>query len=320
MTEETIGPLFGFHPDERDSSPDDSLVDSDVYIGVELELEEVSGLAPFQKYLSAHNWRWYHDHSLRGDSCELITQVNGLPIKGRDVLVALEALDSAVAKIKNGKHPVTSARTSTHIHIDCSDLTPSQLSNFILYYTLVEDTIIRAEAPERSSNNYCLPISASNDLRGYIARLTADNWDIGTINHVAHGWPKYSAFNVGSLRNLGTIEFRVFPGCYDGATILRWINIVMSLRRVAKNPLFSPGDIPEAISGDGYDIVIDKIFPAEIAERLKASLEPRDMLRGARLVQSILLDQYQFRYPSRGLNRALENASDAFIKFKKGEA
>jgi len=287
-----VGPLFGIYPDTRSHESDESIIDSDVQVGIELELEDVSDLSMYSStFLRENNWIWEHDHSLRGTCCELISSCDGKPIKGYDVGVALEALDQSIAKLKSlGRRlPSVGPRTSTHIHVDVSDLTPKQLANFLLYYVMFEETILNSESPERVGNNYCLPISKSSDLKDNLSTLIKSDFSADALRTIVQYWPKYSALNLQSLRTLGTAEFRVFPGCYDGGTVKRWINTLLSIRKAAVKGTFDLMKLPETISGQGFDRILDQVFPEDIAERFKKTLEPRTMLRGARNVQSILL-------------------------------
>lgn len=291
MPADKIGHLFGNLPDSRTLEADENLFDSSVFLGLELELEDVGHLRYYREFLRENNWTWVADHSLRGTSCELITQSEeGRPIRGMDVVTALEALDQAIHQSNKrfGTYPTVGVRTSTHIHVDVRDLTPEELSRFIIYYVMFEDIILKSEAPERCNNNYCLPVSKSSDLKADIVRIINELYDSETVRNVVHSWPKYSALNVGAAGNLGTLEFRIFPGSFKPKQILMWINMLLSLRRAAVNNSLDIYEIPQTVSGSGLDVIIKGVFPDDIADRLISAIDPRDVLRGARLIQGIL--------------------------------
>lgn len=295
MATNTVGYMFGNLPDTRTKESDELLVDSDTYIGIELELEGTQHLQFYKKFLTDNNWKWVVDHSLRGSSCELITSsLEGSPIRGMDIVTALEALNIAVAKCKDtyGTYPDANERCSTHVHVDIRDLNSAQASRFILYYVMFEEILMKSEAPRRCDNNYCLPVSKSGDLKTALVDLLKTRFDSSQLQHVITEWPKYCALNVGSASKLGTVEFRIFPGSYDPKQILMWVNIILSLRRAAVNNTLDVIKIPQTVSGQGLDKVLESVFPKEIADHLIKSVEPRDVLKGARLIQSLIARPY----------------------------
>jgi hypothetical protein len=315
-----IGYMFGNPPDSRSKEADDLLVDSDTFLGIELELEEISHLRYFQRFLTDNNWRWITDHSLRGSSCELITSSpEGLPIRGMDLVTALEALDLAVKKAyaTYGTYPDVSVRCSTHIHCDVRDLSPDQISRFILYYLMFEEILLKSESPERCDNNYCLPVSKSADLKRSLVNVMTREYAESSIQDMVATWPKYSALNVGAASKFGTVEFRIFPGSYNPEKILMWVNIILSLRRAAVRNTLEIGTIPQMISGTGLDKLLAQIFPTNIVEYLLPSIQPRDMLRGARLIQSMQSRRFS-QYPKRPhlTGKAVVDPKDLSNNFK----
>ena len=286
-----MGYMFGNAPDSRSNEGDDLLIDSSTYLGIELELENIHALRPHSRLLKDNNWVWETDPSLRGESCELKTMsAENLPIRGKDVVTAVEALGMAVDHMKKvyKDAPTVGARTSTHIHVDVRDMTTSQLSRFILLYVMFEDLLLKSEAPNRKDNNYCLPISQSSDLKMHLVELLDSKFDSNVVHQMVMEWPKYSALNVGVIQSFGTVEFRIFPGCYNPRQILMWINMLLSLRKAAVSQDIDIFQIPQMVSGKGLKSFLDSVFPEDIVEHLLKTAEPRDILRGARLIQGLI--------------------------------
>ena len=203
MTERTIGQLVARSLDGILWRDQKIYVDSpvptsnpDIYMGIELEIEGWQWSTGTVPGFSVHN-----DNSLRNNGLEWITY----PTKLRH----MEHLLSTFFK----KFPVTqdnySERCSTHVHVNVQDFTPTQLTTLVLVYQLVERLMFRFVGNDRDSNIFCVPWYQAGNTYELVERLK--NFD---ANHI-HQWQKYTALNLLTVEQKGTVEYRHLEGTGD---------------------------------------------------------------------------------------------------------
>ena len=126
-----ISCINGIHTDPRTNKTNDLLIDSTVYVGVEIEVEglENYGACPFL----SNYWIKKKDGSLRNYGAEFVTgmEFEGryVPIRGDDLIVALKDWERWVDHytLSVGDPPEVGHRTSNHIHIDVRDLDKEEI-------------------------------------------------------------------------------------------------------------------------------------------------------------------------------------------------
>lgn len=290
MSNHTIGELFSIYYDPRSGMHSNKLVDSDVFCGIELELEEVGGLYDHKHLLQSNLWRWIDDPSLRGSACELVTGTDGgEPIKGRDLENAIESIRYVSGKLASIDNlPSLSRRTSMHVHIDVTGLTKLQYRKLILLYIMFEQLIFDQLANGRDSSNYCVPITRTLDLVRHLKK-TISSSDISStgLQRMCRNWPKYTSLNLAPTGCIGSIEFRMFHGCFDADTIYLIVNTLLSLRKAAVDDSIQVEELPGQVSGKGYQYVVDRVFNSESA-RLSVESSGINRMAGARALQEIL--------------------------------
>lgn len=184
-------------------------------IGIELELEGVAA-PPALDYWSIHE-----DNSLRGG----IEYVLREPYAG-------PSLDAAISEFfdANVNHKST-ARTSTHIHLNMTDTTLDHLRSMMIVVYGIEDAIFNIVGNARKWSGYAMPLSEMEPTR---LRMCMSMNDLGTILTQlapARNQERYYGFNTASLRRHGTVEFRYFPGAPTREELENWLDLVVSLKQ-----------------------------------------------------------------------------------------
>lgn len=169
-------------------------------------------------------WRFTKDGSLRGESAEYVLLG---PINFEALIEAFETLVEKLTK------PTTtlsfSYRTSTHVHVNMLDFTKQQIQSFFYIAHLVEDVLVNYCAPIRKGNRFC--------LRAKDAEFKVDvfrEW-LGKrgFAHLSQDQLKYSAINIATLCQYGSVEFRSLHGTVDKDVIKTWLSVLKNLYDIA---------------------------------------------------------------------------------------
>lgn len=189
------------------------------HIGIELELENVR-IQPDARYT---HWQIVEDGSLRNGK-EFITST---PIRGATVAAAINEFYGSGVRFKN------SPRTSTHVHVNVTDMKVGGLrAMFVLSYAL-EDSLFRVMDDSRKYCGYCMPLSEMHPIRAN-KFLSSDNRYMFADSMGGANTEKYYGFNINSIRKHGTAEFRYFPGGPDQEELKNWIAYCVAIRHVAE--------------------------------------------------------------------------------------
>lgn len=185
------------------------------------------------------------DGSLRNRGVEFITQ----PLSYEDSLGALADLKTRVVQ---GSNPFTH-RTSTHVHVNCSDLTKDQVKVTMLLYAILEKYFFDYVDPSRKYNIHCVPLNFTL-LPNYYKR---------PIEALVANWSKYTAFNLLPLTSIGTIEFRHLQGTNDIQLYQGWLNRIRSVCQAARSNTYTVESLRKfLLSGGKVKDLMDKIeFP-----------------------------------------------------------
>lgn len=186
--------------------------------GIEIELEGRN---------IRHNipgWLRKEEGSLRGENAEYV--IDGV-IEEHEVPVKMEVLREILTQ--PGRELVHSNRTSTHIHLNVSDLPFIDIFGYVIAFTVIEPLFVRLYAPERDGNLFCMTSYDTGD-----AALSLKK----TLKALPHGgWKtreKYTALNMATVSTFGSVECRVFPSTVNPDTVVRWCRSMMALRRVVE--------------------------------------------------------------------------------------
>lgn len=178
----------------------------------------------------------------------------------------------------------TSMRCGIHVHMDVRDLSPNQLAGLVGYYCLFEPAIYRWVGDSREFNNFCLPFyRASGSLEQAASVLTTLYQPTGIENTVRTitGFHRYAGLNLKSIAERGSIEFRHLQTTTDLPRIVKWINIIFSLKAAAARVAASNR---HAVLGDVWSQnpsdLVHSIMPA-VAEELRSYA---DFEEGVRMI------------------------------------
>lgn len=235
----------------------DELVSS-AYIGVEIELENAVRLAE-RNY---QYWRVEGDGSLRKGGVELVMNA---PYQGTDILAAFDEYEEA---LKGGRARGTQY-CSTHVHMNFLSCTGADVLKFMFVYLLLEDGLARYCGPNRENNLFCLTVSNAEEQMNVLSdmyRAYRDKKDTvvrAVLRHGGQNGLKYSAMNLGALSQYGTIESRLSGALTTKDDLLKWVNILLSIRQYAINSAdltdvliqcsaLSPLGFVRAVLGDLY--------------------------------------------------------------------
>lgn len=187
------------------------------YIGIEVEVENMTNPFPIECYWSAKT-----DGSLRNNGAEFVSQ----PLAVKQIQFAVEHLYEVLYKNNN---PDFSNRTSVHVHVNCRDMTQDQVYNFVLLYSIFEKHFFKVAGTKRWNSIYCVPVYRCNVLQA--AKDVIYNFN--------PNWHKYCALNLlplipnNNTGCYGTIEFRHLYGTANPLELMEWINDILCLRRFA---------------------------------------------------------------------------------------
>ena len=185
------------------------------HYGVEFELEG-SKLPD-----AVLGWTTTHDGSLREGGVEYVT---AKPLELEKVLEAIDRMEEATKKSKI----FDTGYAGTHVHVNVSDLTITQMFSFALLFLALEDVIAdKYYGYGRKGNMFCL---CASDAEGLIAYLR-DATTRGDIYLLKTDNIRYSSLNFSSLFKHGTLEFRGQDGIGDFARAREWVKFLDKLKR-----------------------------------------------------------------------------------------
>lgn len=205
------------------------LINNEWLVGIEVEAENVSHTTVSERLGEAVYpiWTAKPDNSLRNNGMEYVS----IPIKGTLVHKAMSLLQYAL-----GSKVDFSSRCSVHVHLNVRDMTVGQVVALGLIYAAVERLLFRWAGQDREHNIFCVPVYMTHDLQGLFAAAMAKFHKPVSF--------KYSALNFNTtclnsgLPLYGTVEFRHLPGTASAEMLVKWINLIFSIKKFAmKHPL-----------------------------------------------------------------------------------
>lgn len=215
------------------------------HVGIEIEAEG-EGMT----LVASPNWKSEDDQSLRGrfpdQRHEFVSSV--LP---KDKIEG--AIDELINLQKDARFNF-SFRTSTHVHVNCTDMTPDEITTFVYIYYLMERDMMRYCGPARNNNRFCLRMVDSEFQLDILDGLMENGFrDIRVF--VDEGM-RYAACNLAALVKYGTLEFRGMRGSLDKDVLMNWINQLLHLRDLAIK-FGNPFSVYEAALNDSAKFVVD---------------------------------------------------------------
>ena len=271
-----LSKITNMTPDIRTYAPSDELVMGRGIVGIEIDAEAVN----VSKFKNLKLWRIINDPSLRNNGREFITK----PIFGQDVINALDEFEKCCAKADN--YVEFTWRTSTHVHVDVREMDMESLQRFLELYIITEPHLFSYCSPERYRSIYCLPVSAAEyaiPLWGKILNY-AEAGEERMVKDSLMSLVKYQALNLLPILRQGSIEFRHLQGTPSKAVILPWINMLLSMQKIA---IEKPKEDWIALSSTkGIEWILNAVYGPELAAKF-APIHPDKVFQAVRLAQDV---------------------------------
>lgn len=194
--------------------------------GIEIEIEG-AGLTSHLSVMNRQRWISESDGSLR----------NGVEFKTVGAMSYTEALECIddYSKYLELTHCTAGPRTSVHLHVNVQDLTDEQLKSFVWLSIAMEPVILKFCTELRNHNGYCVPVHKSTNLVDQWRYFLSNLGKRSTLHPAVRGFPKYAATGGYRLKDLGTIEFRMFPGCTYATKIIWYMDIIRAIYEQARH-------------------------------------------------------------------------------------
>ena len=237
------------------------------HIGIEIEAEGTN-----LPRVEDGVWKSENDPSLRGESFEYVLR-KPIPFNETKMALALmeEAWKSNEAVIKD------SPNAGVHVHINCGDLTVTQLFNFLSLYLVVEDILVNTCGQHRIGNLFCLRACDAEYLVDMLGvAIKEQNLSVLHTDDL-----RYASVNVKALGDYGSLEFRAWRSDGDLGAIEWWCGLLQHLKGLAReidNPtavVYSVSDLrPEGF----YKMILGK-YAKDIPWEEKYELSVYDSIR-----------------------------------------
>ena len=231
-------------------------------IGIEVEVEGITRMPVIDKQI----WFTKVDGSLRNNGIEFITA----PVAGLQIIYAIDNLYSNL--------PTTadfSERTSIHVHVNVREQTVGQILTLLMLYTVFEQLLFEFAGPQRRNNIFCVAVQETR-YPYLITNFLRDK----SFGDLIMGWKKYSGLNLGIIRGLGTIEYRIMEGHNDPVRLLNWINILLRMHQYVRTTSFN--EAYEAIrtlnTTSMYEQFIRNVFKSDAENLIKHGYNLQQML------------------------------------------
>jgi hypothetical protein len=201
----------------------------DTFVGIEVEIERVNSPSSIMGNSNHHIWNPTEDGSLRNNGVEFVS----IPLLTQDVEFSLINLFSALRSNARWRGYEFTERTSVHVHVNVLDMTMEQIRTLIMAYMLVEPALYDYVKGGRKDNIFCVPVKESffggTGMINIFSRIN-DGLFLSTIRSL---WSKYTGFNLLPIIEHGTVEFRHMKGTDNIPYLLKWINLLVGLKKFA---------------------------------------------------------------------------------------
>lgn len=239
----TVGELLGFPKIEGD-------------VGIEVEVESFNA---FKNY-ALDGWEMKMEGSLRNHGAEFVTMG---PIPLKEVKPQLDVLFEAF-KLEKQKLILPNLRTSTHMHINVTDLTLTQYYNMMTYYWLVEGVIMPYCGPDRQDNLHCYQLSNAEALVDFVK------------NELKHpdslfAWfdtdkIRYAGQNINCTKKFGSIEYRGMRGTTEVDVLNNWATSLVNMRDNTKDLFKTPAHVVDMFYRSNYIDFLECVFGKDMTK------------------------------------------------------
>lgn len=278
----TLSTLFNRRP-LTTATPSPLLV-SDAHVGIEIECQ--TSRNPLNPRVLSEYWDTVPEGSING--YELVLS---RPSSGVEITNALSVLETSMPTSRFSN--AFAETTSTHVHVNCLDMTVVQMINFIVLSVMFEKVLYNYVEPHRNKNHFCLPITDAKDVLNRINlfvreyRQTPQSARRLMEGLFSQSRCKYAGINLSSLVRYGTLEFRMHHGTCEFDPIIRWVNILLSIREYAMGEGREPVNILETKQEVGIESIFYEVL-GSYSNILSYEGVEADILHGIRHAQDIV--------------------------------
>lgn len=133
------------------------------------------------------------------------------------------------------EHRRTNHSAGIHVHVEASDLSPTQATNLAIIYSAVEPLF--QHEYDRAVRTYCQPVDTAEMIVRFNKLKEAK--DNGSAIRDMRYTSRYWTVNMASLSSHGTIEFRAMGARYNYEHLIRWAYLCREMVNLAK------ADVPQ---------------------------------------------------------------------------
>lgn len=237
------------------------------HLGIEIETE-----GRRLPVVDTEVWKSERDGSLRGDAWEYVLRK---PVAFGDEVAALDELRHICDE--NGAVIKDSPNAGVHVHVNCSDLTVTQLFNFISLYLVVEEMLVAKCGEDRVGNLFCLRASDAEYLIDALIHAVREQ-DLRSLHSDDL---RYASVNVKALGDYGSIEFRAWRSDGDFEAIKWWCRLLRHLKLLAiatDNPAQIVADVSELTPHGFYTRILGE-FVQDIPWGAESEMAISDSVR-----------------------------------------
>lgn len=278
------------------------------HIGIEIEMEGENLPIGFSKF-----WDVTGDGSLRGTSREFVLKA---PCHKNKTKSRLDFLQQELKEMNAKLLP--SDRCGVHIHVNCQDLTVTQVINFAVLYLVFEEILVKWCGENREGNLFCLRASDAEMLiqEIVICRMR------GNLNSLQNDKYRYASINLSAIRKFGSVEFRAMGTPKKFASIQLWIDMLLRVQEASLG-YKEPHEIVEDLSVTGGLMYVRKVF-GPLYKHLVCPELNRICIDGVRRVQQIAytkLDEVQLEAQkiNHWINLAMNERPDEIHRYQRIE-
>jgi len=240
-------------------------------VGLELEVEAVVGPLPA---VNEKKWRTKEDGSLRWHAREYVTSE---PVGAGDTLHGrIKYLTDKLQNPLIGVLP-NSPRTSFHVHVNVTNLTPKQIWTAACAYWLFENVLVRhcdEGLGTREGNAFCLRLT---DAEACLPRIKTD------LKHHRFPFEKLNndgirnmGLNLSALARYGSLEIRTMRGSIDPDILTQWAQELNTLVNRSIN-FPSPANLMDTYYRD-FGVVNRLLFTEQFQNIIRAIPDWRDLV------------------------------------------
>ncbi len=266
-----------------------SLFKTTDHIGLEIE---VQGGESRDIHRLSH-WNVVPEGSVRG--FELVLNQ---PKAGEDLLHAIieaeEGMNQYMEQGSRSFEQVFPEMTSVHCHINILDMTVDQLISFLTLSIMFESILYNYVESHRNKNHFCLATLDAQDIITRIKDFVREYRRTGDSNvrRVLSGLftqsrTKYAGINLSSIAQYGSLEFRMHQGTHQSNDLIRWVNIIQTIKAYAMGEDRTPSNILETKQEIGITTLFQQVL-GDYSMHLETDGLEQEILDGIRQAQDFV--------------------------------